>query len=125
MTPNTRSTRLSRGLAITGCVLLLVMAGIHGSGFFYVTDLMRQSDAPAFIQDVFPVLFAHPSLHLAGLAIFGLLALRMPQEGYKVFFLAATLVAVDSILAFALGGIVPGFLLLTAAVLLFFAGRSS
>lgn len=69
------------------------------------------------------MLFAHPSLHLVGLAVFGLLAIRMPQEGSKVFYLIAILVGVDGVLAFALGGIVPGVLLVLAGALFFFSAR--
>ena len=125
MLPNTRSFRYAKGLTIAGSVLLLLMAGIHGSGYNYLTGMMNTSDAPAFIKQIFPVLFAHPSLHLLGLAAFALLTLWMPYEGRKVLFLAATLVILDGVLAFILGGVVPGILLSLAGLAFFFSGRLS
>jgi len=125
MLPNTRSFRYAKGLTVAGSVLLLLMAGIHGSGFNYLTGLMNTADAPAFIKQIFPVLFVHPSLHLVGLAAFALLTLRMPHEGKKVLFLVAVLVVLDSLLAFILGGVVPGILLVLAGLAFFLSGRFS
>lgn len=108
----------SKILCVSGSVLLLVMAAFHGSGISYVSDIMSKSNAEPFLKEIMPVLFAHPSIHLIGLAAFGVLAVFMTQDARKVLVLLAIAVAADAALAFYLGGVIPGVLLM-AAVLCF------
>jgi len=103
-------------LCLVGSLLLLVMAMFHGSGLFYVKESIDQSNAEGFLKEIVPVLFAHPSLHLIGLSAFGFLALSLNYEIKKVLTLISALVTVDALLAFYLGGILPGILLLIAAL---------
>lgn len=95
-----------------GCILLIVMALFHTSGIYYVTDLIQQSDSEPFIKEIFPVLFAHPSIQLFGLAGLGILTLFMKHETEKILFFIAIMVLIDSFLAFYLGATVPGILLI-------------
>jgi hypothetical protein len=104
-----------KAILYTGNVLLLIMAAFHGSGVIYVTNLMNDSDAKGFLKDIFPVLFMHPSLHLLILAIFGIVAIKMPQEGYRIFRVLMVAILIDAALGFYLGGIVPGILLTLSA----------
>ncbi len=110
-----KTSKVFKVLCIVGCSLLLVMSLFHGSGFFHVKELITQSNAEGFLKDIVPVLFAHPSMHLIGLAIFGVLALSLGKEAKKVLWLLSALIIADALLAFYLGGIIPGVLLLTAA----------
>ncbi len=115
----------SKWLCITGVVLLFVMAGFHGSGLGYVSRTIESTNAPDFIKLIFPPLFAHPSIHLVGLAAFGILALYLNQEAKKVLVLLSVLVLADGLLAFYLGGVLPGILLSIAAVSFVIAGWKS
>jgi len=107
---------ISKTLCIIGSVLLIVMAVFHGSGYSYVADAIGESDAEGFLKQIVPVLFAHPSIHLIGLAAFGILAVFLGEAAGKVLVLLAALIMVDGALAFYLGGILPGILLLAAAL---------
>jgi len=109
-------------LSISGSSLLLIMALLHGSGLVYVSSAIAESNAEDFLKDIVPVLFAHPSIHLIGLAAFGILTLFLSHEGKKVLWLLAVPVIIDAALAFYLGGIVPGILLTIAALCFFCAG---
>lgn len=109
-------TKTSKYLTIFGSVLLLVMALFHGSGLFYVTGLMDESNAPNFLKDIMPVLFAHPSIHLFGLFIFDFLSLSLGQAANKVLIVLAVLALLDGLLAFYLGGVIPGLLLIRSRV---------
>lgn len=115
-------SKTSKTLCIIGSILLLVMAGFHGSGFFYIRDRILASDADAFLKDIVPVLFAHPSIHLIGLSAFGFLAIFMAQPVRLMLFLLALVILADAILAFALGGYLPGGLLVAAALCFVIAG---
>lgn len=114
--------KASKALQIIGSVLLLVMAIIHGSGFYYVSEVIGQSNTEEFLKEVVPSLFAHASIHLLGLAAFGFLTLFIQQEIKKVLWLLSFLVTVDALLAFYLGAIVPGVLLLLSATCFFMTG---
>ncbi|MDB4292801.1 hypothetical protein N9954_05285 [Maribacter sp.] len=111
-------TRLKthKGFCITGSVLLLIMALFHGSGFSYVGEKIKQSNAEEFLKDIVPVLFAHPSIHLIALASFGILALFIGHESWKMLFLLSIIIVVDAFLAILLGGLIPGLLLFAAAI---------
>lgn len=112
----------SKILCVSGSVLLLVMAAFHGSGISYVSDIMSKSNAEPFLKEIMPVLFAHPSIHLIGLAGFGILAIFLSQDAWKVLALLAIAVAADAALAFYLGGVIPGVLLMAAALCFGLAG---
>ena len=98
------------------------MAILHGSGFSYVSETIMQSNTDEFLKEIFPVLFAHPSMHLVGLAAFGILALYLKKESKKVLYLLSLMVIADSLLAFYLGGVLPGVLLMAAALCFITAG---
>ena len=100
---------------IIGIVLLTALAIFHGSGILYVTEIIAQSNTEDFIKEIFPVLFAHPSFHLLGLAALGVLTLSMKQEARKISVFISILVILNSLFAFYLGAVLPGVLLLVAA----------
>lgn len=104
----------AKTLCIIGSVLLLVMAAFHGSGYAFVTEAILESNAEDFLKQIVPALFVHPSIHLVGLAAFGILALFLKQAN-KVLILLAILVIADAALAFYLGGVLPGVMLLATA----------
>lgn len=104
-------SKITKTSTIIGCTLLIIMALFHGSGIFYVTDLIQQSDTEPFIKEIFPILFAHPSIQLLGLAGLGIVTLFMKYEIDKILVFIAILVFIDSILAFLLGATIPGVLL--------------
>lgn len=109
--------RSSKVLCSIGSMLLIVMAGFHGSGYSYVNTAIKESNSEIFLKEIVPVLFAHPSIHLVGLAALGILVLFLAQDGGKVLLFLALLVLTDGILAFYLGGTIPGIILVLAAVL--------
>jgi hypothetical protein len=117
-----KTSKVFKVLCIVGSSLLLVMGIFHGSGFFYVKELITQSNAEGFLKDIVPVLFAHPSIHLIGLAAFGILAISLGKESKKVLWLLSILIIIDALLAFYLGGLIPGVLLLAAALCFIIAG---
>ncbi len=109
-------TKTSKYLTIFGSLLLLIMALFHGSGLLYVKGLMEESNAAHFLKEIVPVLFAHPSIHLLGLAAFGILSLTLKADHNKILATIVVLVLIDSLLAFYLGGVIPGLLLLAAGL---------
>ncbi len=115
-------SKVAKILCITGSALLLVMAGFHGSGYFYVRDRILASDADDFLKDILPVLFAHPSIHLIGLSAFGILSIFMTQPVRLLLFLLALVILADAVLAFSLGGYLPGAMLVAAALCFVIAG---
>ncbi|MDT0606013.1 hypothetical protein [Croceitalea rosinachiae] len=108
-------SKITKISTIIGCILLIVMALFHTSEIYYVTDLIQQSNSEPFIKEIFPVLFVHPSLQLFGLAGLGILTLFMKHEIEKILFFITILVFIDSILAFFLGAIIPGILLVLSS----------
>lgn len=124
-TPTPPLPRTARIFFIIGSVLLLVMAAFHGSGFFYVREAMSQSNAEAFLKDIVPALFAHPSIHLIGLSALGFLTPYFHHQAYRAAWLLAVLILLDGALAFYLGGIIPGLLLCTAAAFFSWGGLQS
>lgn len=108
--------RTGKVLSGLGSILLLGMAIFHGSGYAWVSAAISESNAPEFLEDVVPVLFAHVSIHLVGLAAFGILSLFLGHGARRMLAVLAVVVAADALLGFFLGGIAPGALLLTAAL---------
>lgn len=106
---------------ISGCTLLVALALLHGSGLFYVTDLVQNSNSDSLIKQIFPVLFIFPSIELLGLAALSIFTFFMQREGKTVLLFITTMVFVNALLAFYLGAWLPGFLLVLAASLFFFA----
>ena len=104
-------SKITKISTIIGCILLILMALFHGSGIYYVTDLIEQSNSESFVKEIFPILFAHPSIQLLGLAGLGILTFFMRHETGKVLFFIAIMVVTDSFLAFYLGATIPGILL--------------
>lgn len=113
---------VNKGLCISGSLLLLLMGLFHGSGFFYVSEAIEESNAEEFLKEIVPSLFVHPSIHLIGLATFGILAVFLKQDLRKLTWLLAVLIVLDALLAFYLGGMIPGLVLLAAAVCFMLAG---
>lgn len=107
--------KTAKTLCIIGSALLLVMAAFHGSGYAFVTEAILESNAEDFLKQIVPALFVHPSIHLVGLATFGILALFLKQATGRVLTLLAILVVADAALAFYLGAVPPGVMLLAAA----------
>ncbi len=105
-------SKVPKVLCLIGSIFLLVMAIFHGSGFNYVRSTINESNAEEFLKEIVPVLFAHPSIHLIGLAAFGMLCLFLKQEAAKILMLLSFIVLTDAFLAFYLGGILPGVLLM-------------
>jgi len=109
------TTKISKVATGIGSVFLAIMSLLHGSGIGYVNNLMQESNAEDFLKEIFPVLFAHPSIQLLGLAALGVLTLFMKHETEKVLLFITILIAVNCGLAFYLGATIPGILLLSSA----------
>lgn len=110
-----------RILGLSGTTLILIMAAFHGSGLRYVNGIMSESNAAAFIKDIFPILFLQPSLHLLTLAAFAVLGLFFMPDGRRVLQLTALAILVDAVLALVLQAWIPAGMLVLAASLLFAA----
>ena len=104
-------TRTSKILILFGSFLLLAMSGFHGSGFVYVSDAIHTSNAEPFVKKIVPTLFAHPSIHLFGLAVMGIATLYLKEGAAIVLYILALITLMDAVLAFAIGGWIPGVLL--------------
>jgi len=115
--------KLANLLCLFGTLLLVAMAGLHGSGFFEIKAAIEASDTSDFLKEILPPLFIHPSFHLLGLAGFGLLSIWLKGGAKAVLTLVAVLILVDALLAFYLGALIPGILLAVASGLFFTAGR--
>lgn len=115
-------SKRSKLLCWVGSLLLLIMAVFHGSGYSFVKETIVESNAETFLKEIVPALFAHPSIHLISLAAFGILSLYLAEGMRKVVTLVSILVGVDALLAFYLGGMLPGILLLIAAACFAIAG---
>ena len=112
-------SKKSRVLILIGSLLLVIMAIFHGSGFFYVSKAINESNSEEFLKEIVPVLFAHPSIHLIGLSSFGFLTLFLQHDAKKLLLLLSLIVLMDGILAFYLGGMLPGALLSVSAICFF------
>ena len=118
MSESNKKSRTSKILILVGSILLVVMAIFHGSGIFYVSDLVNKSNTDEFLREIIPVLFAHPSIHLIGLSALGFVSLYLKQDAKKILYLLTILVLIDTVLAFLIGGPIPG-IILTVPVLCF------
>ena len=107
--------RTNKFFCITGSILLLMMAVFHGSGTFLITAEVSDSNVPAFIKDIFPILFAHISIHLIGLSVFGIAVTFLSQGARLILAPLIGMVAVDVAIAIYLNAVLPGVLLLLAA----------
>ena len=103
--------------------MLIIMAFFHGSGYFYVTKTIEASNSESFLKDIVPVLFAHPSIHLLGIATLGILSLTFTNDAKKLLISLSILVLIDGLLAFLLGGWLPGILLTFAAICFLLASK--
>ena len=115
-------SKKSKAATVIGSVFLIIMALFHGSGINYVTDIVRQSNSESLIKEIFPVLFAHPSVHLLGLAALGIVSLYMGQDAKKVLLAISSLVVIDAFIAFYMSASIPGVLLLVSAFCFFLGG---
>lgn len=122
MSDSKRISKMAKVFCLIGSILLLVMGIFHGSGFFYIQEAIEKSNAESFLKEIVPVLFAHPSIHLISLSALGILAIFLKQDLRKLTWLLAVLILSDAILGFYLGGVIPGFLLLAAAICFVIAG---
>ncbi len=111
-----------KAFGIIGSSILLLVAVIHGFGTEYVTGLINSSNLNAFIKEIFPVVFIHPSIHLIGIAILGFYSLSLGASGSRIFKILGLLIAFDSGMAFYLKELAPALILLSAAICLFMAG---
>lgn len=101
------------------------MALFHGSGYFFVSDAIVTSNAAGFLKDIVPALFAHPSIHLLGLAAFGFMALTLTIDAKKVLTLISILVVIDALFAFYLGSLLAGCLLLIPSISFIIARKNA
>ena len=112
--------RSSQYLVFLGLFLIIVMAAFHLSGISYITGLMNASNAEDFLKSIFGVLFVHPSLHLILLGVLGGIAITLQDQAWKILFFIGGCLTLDSIVAFYLGAIPPGILLLIAGAIFAF-----
>ena len=125
MTDAKRISKASKIFCLIGSAFLLLIGAFHGSGFFYVSEAIQKSNAEDFLKDIVPALFAHPSIHLIGLAVLGILALFLKEDIRKLTWALAVLVFIDALLGFYLGGPIPGLLLTIAALCFVVSGYKS
>ena len=109
-------SKLSKFFCIVGSVLLLIMGLFHGSGLNWISGEISKSNAEPFLKEVFPVLFAHVSIHLLGMAILGLSLIWFHKAARVVSIFIAAMVMANVVFAFYLGASPPGVLLLCAAI---------
>lgn len=122
MTDIKKISKNSKIFCLIGSSFLLIMGAFHSSGFFFVSEAISKSNAEDFLKEIVPTLFAHPSIHLFGLAALGVLALFLTQDFRKLTWAIAILVFVDAVLGFYLGGPIPGVLLTIASLCFLIAG---
>lgn len=108
------NSKIFKVLCILGSLLLLIMALFHGSGYSFIKETMDKSNVELFLKEITPTLFIHPSIHLIGLAALGFLAMYIKKGKQKVLLLLSLFIVIDALLAFNLGGVVPGILLLAS-----------
>ncbi len=112
-------SRAARILCAIGCILLVITAIFHATGYSGVSDAISESNASAFLKRAVPGLWAHFSIHLAALAAFGVLVLFSAHGARSLIALLALAVAADAALVFSLAGFFVGIVLLVAAALCF------
>ena len=116
----TQPIPLHKTLCIIASSLLLFIAAFHGSGIYYINNLVQASDTPDLIKSIFPVLFILPTIQLIGLATFGFIAATMKDQANKILIPLSIFVFLDAVFAFYLGAILPGLVLSIPAFLFLF-----
>ena len=111
-------TRVAKILCIIGCVVLLVTAVFHGTGYTAVSDAVSELSSSG-LKAALPGMWLHFSIHLATLIAFGLLALFSTHGTRSLVALIALVVAADATLVFYFIGFFAGVALLVAASLCF------
>jgi hypothetical protein len=117
------STKSIKMLCSVASISLLLVGLFHGSGIEYINGLVQASDLSQFVKKVFPVLYISPSVQLLGLGIIGLLVMNN-HTNYKILFTLSILVLVNSVFAFWLSAVIPGFILLVPSSIYFVAAWS-
>ena len=112
-------TLAAKILCAIGCVLLLVTALFHATGYSEVRDALSESNVSTFLKGALPGVWLHFSMHLAVLVAFGIVALLSAQAVRSLLALLALAVAVDAALVFSVAGFFAGVALLGAAALCF------
>lgn len=108
-----------------GIIFLLGIAGLHGSGFQTFNAQMADSDASAFLKDVFPILYFMPSLYLLVLSVFGFVAIGIPSARRPICLVLAVSVAAAGALALLVGEWIPLAVMGAGAMLFAIAGLLS
>lgn len=109
-------SKITKIATIIGSTLLVIMAIFHISGIGYVSNLVQQSNTEPIVKTIFPVLFAHPSVQLFGLAGSGIWTLFSGKGIKNSLLFIAVMVCIDAAFAFYLGAAVPGILLMFAVI---------
>ena len=90
-----------------GVLFVLAIAILHATGFERFTNEMNQTDASTMMKDMFPVLYLMPSLYLAALAAFGVLAMLDRRSRRSICLILAPAVLLAGALALLLGEWLP------------------
>lgn len=114
--------RITSLLSLIAITLLLFMGAFHLSGTTYIIGLMQESNAKDFLKSIFGVLFVHPSLHLIMLTVLAIITRSLKGQTWKIYYFIGGCVLVDGIVAFYLGAILPGILLLLPAIAFLYIG---
>lgn len=117
-------TKTVKILCTAASILLLIIGIFHGSGINYINGLVQNSDVSQLVKNVFPILFILPSFQLIGLGTIGLFAIKKPIN-CNILLTLSVLVMIDSIFAFWLNAIIPGFILLAPSLIYLVAAWSS
>jgi hypothetical protein len=111
--------RVNTTVCVVGSILLLVTGVLHGAGYSQVSNAISKSNASAFLKHVVPGLWAHFSIHLVILAVFGLALAFSIQRVRILIALLALAAAADAVWAFSLAGFFVGAALPAGAALCF------
>lgn len=117
--------RVSSISCALGVLFILAIAALHASGFNQFTAEMNESNASAFLKDMFPVLYVMPSLFLLTLAAFGALALYSQRSRRAICLILAPAVIAAGALALLLGEWVPLVVMTLGGGLFAIAGLTS
>ena len=112
-------TRTSKILCVVGCVLLLVTALFHGTGYAAVSNAVSESNHPAMLKAALPGMWLHFSIHLVVLVALGLFASFSAHGSRSLIALLAVAVAADAALVLYFVGFFAGVALLVAAAVCF------
>ena len=111
-----RSTKTIKLLCYAASTLLILMGLFHSSGVQYLSREVQNSNVSQLVKEVFPVLFLSPSLQLISLGLIGFFT-STRNGNPAVLFILSVFVLIDSVFAFWLGALLPGFVLLIPACL--------